>query len=77
MTKKANTVKIGMTVRWGVVTLTVEKIEESFQKNGKQLITLYGSAVRSMGRGYKPRVFEDYSITPKGETLLNIINEGA
>ena len=69
---KANKVEKGMTVSWGVVTITVENIEESFQKNGKQLITLYGSAIRSMGRGYKPRKYETYSITPKGETYLNL-----
>ena len=69
---KANKVEKGMTVSWGVVTITVKNIEESFQKNGKQLITLYGTAVRSMGRGHKHRNYEDYSITPKGETLLNL-----
>tara|TARA_R110000822_G_scaffold161983_1_gene302318 strand:+ start:442 stop:663 length:222 start_codon:yes stop_codon:yes gene_type:complete len=69
---KANKVTKGMIVRWGVVTLTIERIEESFQKNGKQLITLYGSAFRSMGRGHKQRSFKDYSITPKGETYLKL-----
>ena len=67
---KANKVQKGMTVSWGVVTITVKNIEESFQKNGKQLITLYGSAVRSIGKGHKPNKYENYSITPKGETLL-------
>lgn len=69
---QANKVEKGMTVVWGAVTITVEKIEESFQKNGKQLITLYGSALRSMGRGHKPRKFETYSITPKGDTWLTL-----
>lgn len=69
---KANKIEKGMTVRWGVVTLIVENIEESFQKNGKQLITLYGSATRSHGRGYKPTKYPTYSITPKGETFLNV-----
>ena len=69
---KANKVQKGMTVSWGVVTITVKNIEESFQKNGKQLITLYGNAIRSIGRGYEPNKYEKYSITPKGETLLNL-----
>jgi hypothetical protein len=69
---KANKVQKGMTVTWGVVTLTVERIEEHFQKNGKQLITLHGSAMRSMGRGCKPRYYKAYDITPKGETLLGL-----
>ena len=67
---KANKVEKGMTVSWGAVTITVKNIEESFQKNGKQLITLHGNAIRSMGKGSKPRNFENHNITPKGETLL-------
>tara|TARA_R110002050_G_scaffold26734_2_gene70197 strand:- start:394 stop:642 length:249 start_codon:yes stop_codon:yes gene_type:complete len=69
---KANKVKQGMTVGWGVVTITVERVEESYQKNGKQLITLYGSATRSHGRGIKPTIYPTYDITPKGETFLNL-----
>ncbi len=69
---KAKEVKVGMTVGWGVVTITVNKIEESFLKNGKQLITLYGSATRSHGGGFKPSIYPNYYITPKGETFLRL-----
>lgn len=72
MKVKANQIELGMTVRWGVVTITVDKIEESFQKNGKQLITLHGAISRSHGRGYKPTKFYG-KITPKGETLLPLV----
>lgn len=68
---KANKVEKGMTIGWGVVTMTVEHIEETFQKNGKQLINLTGSVVRSMGRGHKPIKYNS-TISPKGETLLNL-----
>ena len=69
---KAKEVKVGMTVVWGAETITVNKIEESFKKNGKQLITLYGSAIRSHGRGIRPTIYPKYDITPKGETWLNL-----
>ena len=70
---KANEVTEGMTVRWGVITITVERIEESFQKNGKQLITLFGDYFRSHGRGHKPSQHKNDSITPKGETFLILV----
>ena len=68
---KANKVEKGMTIGWSDLTVNVDKVEESFQKNGKQLINITGSMEKSMGRNKKPIKFYS-TISPKGETLLNL-----
>ena len=68
----ANEVKKGMTIGWGVVTLTVNEIVKGKQKNGKETRTFIGSAARSMGRGHKPRVFNEYDFTCKSLTKLDL-----
>lgn len=71
MKVKASEVKKGMSIGWGCVTITVvQQINESFQKNGKKLITFSGPGIRTKGRGYKPYKFDQTSVTAKSETLL-------
>jgi hypothetical protein len=65
---QAKEVQVGMTVIWGVVSITVEKIVPFTQKNGKTGKTFYGSAVRSMGRGRKPSFSANYYINVRDES---------
>ena len=69
---KAKEVKVGMTVVWGAETITVTKIEESFQKNGKKIMILYGGGTYSYGGGYKEALLPSHYITPKAETFLRL-----
>jgi len=67
---QAKDVKVGMTIKWGVVTMMVEKVETTYQKNGKELKLFTGNVTRSMGRGQKPVKYHD-TIKVKSKTLLN------
>lgn len=67
---QAKDVKVGMTVGWGVVTLTVEEIKTFTQKNGVTGRFFYGPATRSWGRGIKPSKYESYDINAKDESWL-------
>lgn len=69
---QAKDVKVGMTVKWGVVTINVERIETFTQKNGKTGKKFYGPATRSMGRGFKPAKSPQYDIDVKYETWLTL-----
>ena len=69
---QAKDVKVGMTVKWGVVTITVERIKTFTQKNGKTGKIFYGPATRSFGRGIKPAKYAQYDIDPKDETWLTL-----
>lgn len=69
MTIKAKDVKEGMIIKWGVVTMEVNRIETAHQKNGKELRLFTGSVTRSMGRGNKPACYQD-TIRVKSDTLL-------
>ena len=66
---QAKDVKVGMTIRWGVVTMMVEEVETAYQKNGKELKVFTGDVTRSMGRGHKPIQYHD-TIKVKSETFL-------
>ena len=66
---QAKDVKVGMTIRWGVVTMVVEKIESTHQKNGKEQKLFTGDITRSRGRGYKPIKYHS-TIKVKSETFL-------
>ena len=66
----AKDVKVGMTIKWGVVTITVKEIKPFTQKNGKKGKLFYGPATRSMGKGFKPCVYDNYDISAKDETWL-------
>ena len=67
---QAKDVKVGMIVKWGVVTITVERIEPFIQKNGKTGKLFYGPATRSWGRGVKPSHYENYDINVKDDSWL-------
>lgn len=67
---QAKEVKVGMTIKWGVVTMIVEDIETTYQKNGKELKLFTGNVTRSMGRGHKAIQYHD-TIKVKSETFLN------
>jgi hypothetical protein len=69
---KAKDLKIGMTITSGVLTMTINNINKSFQKNGTALVVCYGSVVRYMGRGFKNKFFDTYDISIKEETLVKI-----
>ena len=69
---QAKDVQVGMTVKWGVVTLTVERIESFTQKNGIEGKVFYGSAVRSFGKGIRPAKYKSYDINAKNETWLSL-----
>jgi len=71
---QAKDVKVGMTIKWGVVTLTVSKIACFTQKNGITGKTFYGSATRSFGRGIKPAYYNSYDIGVKDASWLTIKN---
>ena len=66
---QAKDVKVGMTVKWGVVTMIVEEVETTYQKNGKELKLFTGNVTRSMGRGNKPSKYHT-TIKVKAETFL-------
>ena len=67
---QAKDVKVGMVIKWGVVTMDVEKIETAYQKNGKEIKLFTGNVTRSMGRGNKPAYYHD-TIKIKSDTFLN------
>ncbi len=69
---QAQDVKVGMTVGWGVVTLTVERIETYTQKNGTECKTFWGKATMPSPRGFKPTSYEKYDFTAKNETWLTL-----
>ena len=69
---KAKEVKQGMTIKWGVVTITVEQIETFTQKNGKTGKVFYGPAIRSFGRGVRPSKYSNYDIEVKDETFVTV-----
>jgi len=69
---QAKDVKIGQTIKWGVVTLTVKKIKSFTQKNGIEGKIFYGNAIRSFGRNVRPAKFDNYDISPKNETWLTL-----
>jgi len=71
---KAKDAKVGQTVRWGVVTLTIERIVDYTQKNGIEYKVFWGKAVRGCGRGVKPIRYENYDINAKNETFLTLVN---
>jgi len=66
---QAKDVKVGMVIKWGVVTMEVEKIETAYQKNGKELKLFTGNVTRSHGRGYPPVYYHD-TIKVKEDTFL-------
>ncbi len=66
---QAKDVKVGTTIKSGVVTMTVEEIETTNQKNGTELRLFTGDVTRSMGRGQKPIKYHD-TIKIKSETTL-------
>tara|TARA_R110001606_G_scaffold341398_1_gene489736 strand:- start:355 stop:576 length:222 start_codon:yes stop_codon:yes gene_type:complete len=66
---QAKDVKVGMTITWGVVTVTVKRIENGVQKNGKETVSFYGDGVRSMGRGYDKRALKNYDFTMKADSF--------
>lgn len=70
---QAKNIQVGQTVKWGVVTLTVERIVPFTQKNGIEGKIFYGPATRSFGRGVKPIKYETYDINAKNETFLTLI----
>lgn len=70
---QAKDVTVGMKIRWGVVTLTVERIVPFTQKNGKTGKFFYGPAERSLGRGFKPVVLANSEINAKDETFLTLL----
>jgi translation elongation factor P/translation initiation factor 5A len=65
---QAKDVKVGMTITWGVNTITIEKIENGFQKNGKATVTFVGTNIRSYGRGVKNSTWLNYDFTMKAES---------
>jgi hypothetical protein len=69
---QAKDVKVGMTVKWGVVTITVSEIVPFTQKNGITGKIFYGSATRSYGRGVKPTFYKSYDINAKDESWLTL-----
>ena len=69
---QAKQVEIGMTIGWGVVTLTVKNIVTGNQKNGIETKKFEGSAVRSMGKGHKLSNYKNYDFTAKSETFLDL-----
>jgi hypothetical protein len=64
----AKDVKVGMTITWGVNTVTIEKIENGFQKNGKPTVTFTGTNVRSYGRGIPKKTWSGYTFTMKADS---------
>ena len=66
---QAKDVKVGMTIRWGVVSMLVDEVQTAYQKNGKELKLFTGNVTRSMGRGNKPTYYHD-TIKIKAETFL-------
>jgi len=69
---QAKEAKIGQTIKWGVVTITIERIEKDYQKNGVEVLTFFGPAIRSAGRGFKPYHYKQYDISPKSETIISL-----
>jgi hypothetical protein len=55
-----------------VVTLTIKEIEVGHQKNGLEFLTFKGPAVRSFGKGIKPKNYSEYDFSAKSETLLSL-----
>jgi len=66
---QAKDVKVGTTIRKGVISMFVEKIETTYQKNGIELKLFTGDVTRSMGKGNKPIKYHD-TIKVKAETFL-------
>lgn len=69
---KAKEVETGMTIKWGVVTITVNNIETFTQKNGITGKVFYGPATRSFGRGVRPAKYKTYDIEVKDETFVTV-----
>ena len=69
---QAKDVQVGMTVKWGVVTLTVNEIVPFTAKNGREGKVFFGPAIRSYGRGVKPRHFQNEDISVWSESWLSI-----
>lgn len=67
---QAKDVQIGMTIKWGVVTINVKEIQNYTQKNGKTAKIFLGPAKVSNGRGFKPSTFDNYDIYAKDESWL-------
>lgn len=67
---QAKEVKVGMTIKWGVVTINVTKIDSFTQKNGITGKVFYGPATRSFGRGVRPAKYPSYDIEVKDETFV-------
>ena len=72
MKTQAKNVKIGMTIKWGVVTITVKEIKNFVQKNQVEGKTFIGSAIRTMGIGNKSIQYPYYEIQVKNETFVTI-----
>lgn len=72
MTIEAQDVKVGMTIKWGVVTITVNAIETFTQKNGVTGKVFYGPAIRSFGRGVRPAKYSEYDIEVKDKTIVTV-----
>ena len=67
---QANQVEVGMTITTGVITMIVDNIKTSYQKNGKELKVFSGNVIRTMGRGIKPRKYYRNDLKIKSTTLL-------
>ena len=72
---QAKDLKVGQTIKDGVWTMKIEKIENDTQKNGTPLKQVYGKATRKAPKGFRGFVYQnlEQSRAYKELTFINII----
>jgi len=69
---QAKDAKVGMTITWGVNTVTIDTIVNGFQKNGKPTVTFTGTNIRSYGRNEPKKKWENYTFTMKADSFTTV-----